>query len=106
MLNIQFDSPIKVGLDKRDKLGYLLPGAENDQSELGGVGDKKTCVFSRKAQYHFGWDWGPRLVTSGIWQDVEIIAWSKARILDANIIQKEISDKEAANYFRARSCIN
>lgn len=27
-------------------------------------------VLHRKAQYQFGWDWGPRLVTCGIWRDV------------------------------------
>jgi beta-mannosidase len=29
-------------------------------------------VFVRKAQYQFGWDWGPRLVTCGIWKAVSI----------------------------------
>lgn len=27
-------------------------------------------VFARKAQYHFGWDWGPTFITCGIWQPV------------------------------------
>ena len=29
-------------------------------------------AFIRKAQYQFGWDWGPRLVTCGIWKAVRI----------------------------------
>jgi beta-mannosidase len=29
-------------------------------------------VHIRKAQYSFGWDWGPRLVASGIWRNVTI----------------------------------
>jgi len=95
-LRIVFKSPINIGLDKRENLGYFLPGAENDQSELGGVGDKKTCVFTRKAQYHYGWDWGPRLVTSGIWQDIELIAWNNNKIVDVNIIQNEITEDKAA----------
>ncbi len=94
-LRIIFDSPIKIGLRKREKLGYFLPGAENDQSELGGLGDVKVCVFTRKPGYHFGWDWGPRLVSSGIWQDIELNAWNKAKLIDINIIQDEISDNEA-----------
>lgn len=33
----------------------------------------------RKAQYHFGWDWGPELITSGPWRAVRRHGWS-ARI--------------------------
>jgi beta-mannosidase len=95
-LKIVFESPINKGLEKRENLGYFLPGAENDQSELGGVGDKKTVVFTRKAQYHFGWDWGPRLVSIGIWQDIEINAWNKCKIVDLNIIQKQLTDSKAS----------
>jgi beta-mannosidase len=29
-------------------------------------------LYVRKAQYHWGWDWGPRLVTAGIWRSVYI----------------------------------
>jgi beta-mannosidase len=32
--------------------------------------------FSRKAAYHYGWDWGPRLVTAGIWKDIKIRAYN------------------------------
>ncbi len=95
VLNIIFESPINIGLTKRDSLGYFLPGAENDQSQLGGLGDKKVCVFTRKPGYHFGWDWGPRLVSSGIWQDIELISWDIANIKDLNITQKSITDVKA-----------
>ncbi len=37
-------------------------------------------VWARKAQYQFGWDWGPKLSTSGIWKPVTIKAWNKGRI--------------------------
>jgi len=29
-------------------------------------------IYVRKAQYQFGWDWGPRLVTAGIWKEVRL----------------------------------
>ncbi len=29
-------------------------------------------VFARKAQYSFGWDWGPRLVGAGLWRGVRL----------------------------------
>jgi beta-mannosidase len=32
-------------------------------------------VFSRKAQYQFGWDWGPALIGAGIWKKVWLDAY-------------------------------
>ncbi|MDZ7268967.1 MAG: glycoside hydrolase family 2 protein [candidate division KSB1 bacterium] len=29
-------------------------------------------VYARKAQYSFGWDWGPKLATSGIWRPIQL----------------------------------
>jgi beta-mannosidase len=87
-LRFIFESPIEKGLEKRAQLGYELPNAVNDQSENGGLGKKQVAVFSRKPGYHFGWDWGPRLVTSGIWKKIELRAWSNAVIEDIYITQK------------------
>ncbi|KAK8182749.1 putative beta-mannosidase [Phyllosticta citribraziliensis] len=38
----------------------------------------------RKAQYHFGWDWGPVLITSGIWKEVRLETYH-ARIENVRI---------------------
>ncbi|WP_295818295.1 hypothetical protein [uncultured Deinococcus sp.] len=32
-------------------------------------------VYVRKAQYHYGWDWGPTLLTAGPWKDVRLHAY-------------------------------
>lgn len=29
--------------------------------------------YVRKAQYHFGWDWAPKLTTCGIWKEVALV---------------------------------
>ena len=34
-----------------------------------------TRVFTRKAQYQSGWDWGPELNTCGIWKNVYVRSW-------------------------------
>ncbi|MDO3408815.1 glycoside hydrolase family 2 TIM barrel-domain containing protein [Saccharibacillus sp. CPCC 101409] len=93
-LRIRFRSPIEEDLPKLERLGYGLPAA-NDQSELGGLGDKRVSVFARKAPYHYGWDWGPRFVTSGVWRAVRLEGWSGARITDLFIRQNEVSAERA-----------
>ncbi|MFP4492861.1 MAG: beta-mannosidase [Puniceicoccaceae bacterium] len=41
----------------------------------------------RKEQCNFGWDWGPVLVTCGIWRDIELLAFDGARIEDLRLEQ-------------------
>ncbi|KAK8210952.1 hypothetical protein IWZ01DRAFT_435378 [Phyllosticta capitalensis] len=38
----------------------------------------------RKSQYHFGWDWGPVLITSGIWKEVRLETY-QAKLEDVRI---------------------
>jgi beta-mannosidase len=47
--------------------------------------------YIRKAAYEYGWDWGPRFVTSGIWRPVHLEAWNKVRIADFAIRQRDVS---------------
>ncbi len=91
-LRILFKSPVRIGQEKLNKLGFLIP-VQNEQAPKG----NQNSVFTRKAAYHFGWDWGPRLVTSGLWQPVFLKTWSKAKIKDVYLQQKSLS-KEVANY--------
>lgn len=57
--------------------------ADNDKGE-----PWKTSVFTRKAPYSFGWDWGPRYATVGIWRPVRLETFSNARIENTQMIQK------------------
>lgn len=99
-LRIYFHSPLKVDIPKFDALPYRNE-AGNDQSQNGGVFDKKVSVFARKAGYHYGWDWGPRLVTSGIWRPVFLEGWNNARISHVHYIQEQVSAKRAQIKVRA-----
>ncbi|NTW24387.1 MAG: glycoside hydrolase family 2 protein, partial [Lentimicrobium sp.] len=94
-IRIYFTSPVLKGMQKQEIFGFPLP-ASNDQSEVGGMGKNQVSIFSRKAGYHFGWDWGPRLVTSGIWRPVYLESWDNARIKDMQLIQQSINSKVAA----------
>jgi len=65
-LLISFASVMKEG---RTRGANQLHGktAGNDS------GKDQVSPFVRKAPYQFGWDWGPRAVTTGIWRDVNLI---------------------------------
>lgn len=41
----------------------------------------------RKAQCHFGWDWGPTIPISGITRDISLRGYETARILETRILQ-------------------
>lgn len=89
-LRVYFHSPISEGMKKFNATPYLIP-ATNELAPQ----DRRTSVHTRKAPYHFGWDWGQRLVTSGIWRPVELIAWNHARIEDVRIQTQSISPEKA-----------
>jgi beta-mannosidase len=52
-------------------------------------------TYIRKPAYEYGWDWGPRFVTSGIWKPARIEAWDKVRIADFHIRQRDVSREVA-----------
>ncbi len=80
-LKVILESPIRKGIELYDALDYKIPVSANDQAETGNVPEgKRVSVFTRKAGYHYGWDWGPRLVTSGIWRPITLVSWNKFRI--------------------------
>jgi beta-mannosidase len=87
-LVVRFRSPIAEVAAAYDGLGYTLP-ASNDQAS------RMVSMFTRKAPYHYGWDWGPRFVTSGIWRPVLLEAWDDARIDDVQIFQTALTDERA-----------
>ncbi|MBA4387485.1 MAG: hypothetical protein C0404_05850 [Verrucomicrobia bacterium] len=47
----------------------------------------------RKEPCNFGWDWGPVLVTCGIWRDIELVGFSTARLADLQILQHHSGGK-------------
>ncbi len=69
-LRIRFDSAYTYAEAQRDRLG----GRPNTYGE--------PFNFIRKMACNFGWDWGPTLVTAGIWQDIGLQSWSVARLAE------------------------
>jgi beta-mannosidase len=46
----------------------------------------------RKQPCQFGWDWGPRFVTAGVWRDIRLEAWTGNRLVDVKITQQHRRD--------------
>jgi len=45
------------------------------------------CSVIRKQQCQFGWDWGPRFVTAGVWRDIRLEGWSGNRLTGVRVAQ-------------------
>ncbi|TRX61911.1 glycoside hydrolase family 2 protein [Carboxylicivirga sp. M1479] len=96
-LRIYFHSPIKVGLDIHDNYPYVVQSSANDLAKIGKVpGEKWVSPHVRKAPYQFGWDWGPRLVTSGIWEPITLKAWDTAQLINIHTKQLALTDEKAS----------
>lgn len=80
-LKIEFLSAVQKGKEEASKLPYTLP--------------EKERVFVRKAQHQFGWDWGPRFVTAGIWRKVQLKFWNSAKIESVKYEQKVLNESVA-----------
>jgi beta-mannosidase len=89
-ISIIFSSPVNKVKPKYNNLGYIVPVSNNDQA------DKKVSVYTRKAGYHYGWDWGPRFVSSGIWRPAYLLAWNDLIIEDLFIKQLNLSGSKAS----------
>jgi beta-mannosidase len=91
VLAVKFD-PVHVHV--KEKVQYYWSGFS------------KKRIWTRKAQSHYGWDWGPRLVAAGIWKDVRLEKRTVGKInhtfarttsLSANMATVEI-DVEITSY--------
>jgi beta-mannosidase len=86
-LEIRFASPVRVGAERAAASPWPIPHQEPDA--------RNTRAFTRKAAYQYGWDWGPRYVTSGIWLPARLEAWSGSRIRDVRVRTGSLGPREA-----------
>ncbi|HUA80751.1 MAG TPA: glycoside hydrolase family 2 protein [Dyella sp.] len=93
-LEVRLYSPIKRLLPWLLKQPYALPG-EFDSAFGDEPKGKQTANYVRKAAYQYGWDWGPRIVTEGIWQPVHLDSWNALRVDDFHIEQTYVSAASA-----------
>ncbi len=80
-LRILFHSPVAYIREKQAAEPLVSPS----HSIPGGP-------YLRKAPCQFGWDWGPKLPTIGIWKDVRLEGYSLARLTDVHLRQQHSGD--------------
>lgn len=91
---VRFRSPVKEVIPIYDSLGYVVP-VNSEQAVTKEQLERRTSVFTRKAQFHYGWDWAPRLVSSGIWRPIHIVGWNDVKIVDLWVKTNSVSDYSA-----------
>jgi beta-mannosidase len=88
-LRIVFRSAVEKMIPYVKSLSYALPSISTNN--FGNEENIATAPYTRKAPYHYGWDWGPRFITAGIWQPVRLETWDALRIDNFHIHQQSIT---------------
>lgn len=80
-LKIEFTPTSVIEAEKMKQLPYELPEGPR--------------MFTRKAAFQYGWDWGPRFITVGIWRNVYLNFGEKVKIEDVYIKQDLLTKEKA-----------
>lgn len=83
-LVIRFRSPLKHIRAEEARLGSRPVN-----------GDWDPYIFIRKAACNFGWDWGPKVPTVGVWRSIRLEGWSGARIESVRPLVRHATAKSA-----------
>ncbi len=81
-LEVIFRSPYTYAETKQRERGDL-PGPYNEPFN-----------FIRKMACNFGWDWGPTLVTAGIWRDIYLDIWSGVHFAEVRPLVTEATNEQ------------
>ena len=108
----QWKVPVKAALKRSgNTLLIHFKSAQNTVDSMAAaelpyvIPDNPRC-YVRKAQFHFGWDWGPKFTTCGIWKAVRIEGYDVqpeeqkyVPPVDVKLVQEK-DDKGTSFYFR------
>ena len=83
-LSITFHAALDYAYEQVERLGHL-PNSSYPHP----------FNFIRKMACNFGWDWGPTLITAGIWRPIYLEAWGVARLASVRPLVLS-ADKEQA----------
>lgn len=94
-MHLTYDFPVKQFLragENEVRIVFFSPlqflREEEKREHVPGNGQSVTgAAHMRKAQCHFGWDWGPTIPISGITRDISLRGYETARIEETRIAQ-------------------
>ena len=79
-LEIEFRSAMSYVAERRTDSRMPVPSSAACRLDSGSWIRKQPC--------NFGWDWGPALVTCGIWRPIQLLGIGDGRIEDVHIVQE------------------
>jgi len=82
ILRVTFQSTVTSGQIELNRINYPLPG------------DSLRAIV-RTPQFHFGWDWAPRILSCGITHPIEWWAYDDAVVSDIHIRQLDVGESSA-----------
>lgn len=85
-LRIVFDNAERRGLEIKE---------QHPEHDWFTFGSGTTRLATRKPQYHYGWDWGPKLMTCGPWKPI-YLEYFTSRIADVAISSSLSTDLQDA----------
>jgi beta-mannosidase len=88
-LHIVFKSPL--GVDRPFEPHSLIDSLDSSR------------MFVRKAQYHYGWDWGPVLLSSGIFRPVQLLTYKSAYLKDVFVDYNVADTKDGSLQFNIKT---
>ncbi len=80
-IRIEFSNTDSIETKKEQNNPYKLPEGKR--------------IYTRKAQFQYGWDWGPKLNTSGIWKAIKLKTWNDIKFDDIYIKQQKVTTENA-----------
>lgn len=83
VLELKFKNAPEFAKKEMARIGYKGNGTD---VHFGGP----ERLFVRKAQYHWGWDWGPSCNTSGPWKEIWLETWTKR--IGELIVRQEVDE--------------
>jgi beta-mannosidase len=77
-ITIKFTSPVRGAQSLEKRHGKLAVSLNSER------------VYLRKAQYSFGWDWGPSFPTMGIWKPAYLMQRGSSRISSLQLFTSDL----------------